>query len=169
MQELNHCFNIPLNSETKYCTLNENNECVEQYKLCSDYKGNDKNICESNIAYDLSKCSFDNGKCDVMEQVECSYYKRFLEKDDCESNNDYLGNKKCVYSNYQCVLLLNSNLFHLMLSSSSSFYVLFLVVFFHTISSKEILQQIQTWFWCLWNFVSIYEHITVSTDTSVSY
>ena len=34
-QEENHCFYIILNDEKKYCTLNENNECVEQYKECS--------------------------------------------------------------------------------------------------------------------------------------
>ena len=102
-QEFDHCFLINLADEEKYCTLNENNECVEQFKECSGYKGDDINICESNIPYDLTKCSFENGECNTMEKVECSSYKRFIEKEECEKYNDLLINKKCVFSDYQCI------------------------------------------------------------------
>ena len=101
-QEFSHCFNIPLSNEKKYCTLNEKNECVEQYKECSDYKGNDKTICESNISYDLRKCSYDNGSCNVLKEG-CSFYKNFLERDECEKNNEFLNYKKCIFSDYQCI------------------------------------------------------------------
>ena len=101
-QEFSHCFLITLSDEKKYCTLNENNECVEQYKECSDIKGSDKTICESNISYDLRKCSYDNGVCDVLKEG-CSFYKQYLERDECEKNNEFQTYKKCLFSNYQCI------------------------------------------------------------------
>lgn len=71
-------------------------ECVEQYKECSDIKGSDKTICESNISYDLRKCSYDNGVCDVLKEG-CSFYKQYLERDECEKNNENFKLIKSVY------------------------------------------------------------------------
>ena len=63
------CEYLSPRDATKICVL-INNQCIEQYKNCADYTGNDENICKSIKPLDeydyidySSKCEIENGNC----------------------------------------------------------------------------------------------------------
>lgn len=76
------CIEIHLQDPVKACVFSKN-ECIETYKICEDYNGNNKEICESiiptyqkddrnYIRYKL-KCVYENQQCKTKTK-SCSEY-----------------------------------------------------------------------------------------------
>ena len=80
-----------------------NNQYLESYKECSDYKENNEVICNSIIPIDKTKkCSFIGGKCQsIVKEKECSDMK----DSEYECFHYELGkeNMKCSFVNNKCV------------------------------------------------------------------
>ena len=98
-------YNIELSDEDKYC-LFKNDKCIETYRQCSNYQGSDDSICNSIITEDGGNCEYKNDAC-IDKIMECSDYTSILDNlgsRACEEDSypsDY--NKKCVFSNYNCL------------------------------------------------------------------
>ena len=94
-------YYIELDDKDKYC-LFKNNKCIETYRQCNNYQGNDESICNSIITEDGVNCEYKNDACiDII--MECSDYTSILDnlgsracEEDC-----YLPDfcKKCVFTN----------------------------------------------------------------------
>ena len=80
MQLLRLSESIILENNAKRCFY-YNNNCIEEYKSCNDYKGNDKNICESILIFDYNnkidvtkKCVYKDNQC-IKESKLCSEFQ----------------------------------------------------------------------------------------------
>ena len=101
------CSSIKLYNKTHYCLYRENKQCIEQYRICEDYKEKvDKDTCESIIPLDSTykKCIFDKDSECVTKKKECSDYKGKM-KDECETYYEPLDNVnfKCSFINNECI------------------------------------------------------------------
>ena len=74
-QSEKYCTNIYLTDSTLKCAY-INNKCIEQYKQCSDYNGNEKNICESIVVQNnpYRKCILLHDQYCQENDRECSEY-----------------------------------------------------------------------------------------------
>lgn len=69
LYEENRCEPIILDETNKYCLL-LNNSCIEQYKKCENYKGNNKTECESIFPSNRSDiCLFINNECIQKKKI----------------------------------------------------------------------------------------------------
>lgn len=100
------CSELSASDEGKNCVL-ENNQCVEKYIECENYKGNDKTICQEITPYisanSLYKCALNsNNRCtevlksceEAQTYSECNYINQVKER----ANNA----KGCIYQNGKC-------------------------------------------------------------------
>ena len=114
-----NCYKIVLKDQLKICVL-FNNSCVETFKTCEDYKGDDieQNVCESIITtyykdefYYLdykTKCVYEDNKC-TTKQKNCSEFKLIKELGSkgniqlCEFLITNDKNKKCIFYIDGCI------------------------------------------------------------------
>lgn len=103
------CLDYKASVDTKICAF-ENNKCVENsiYKYCSDYRGTNKEECESIKPYHIdtgatvdpsSKCVYTNEGC-VRKSKECGDATSETECSTIIPTND---KKQCVYINNKCI------------------------------------------------------------------
>ena len=94
---------------SKRCVLVDN-KCIEQYKQCENYEGNNREICESIKPYSeymkstdySSKCVLEEGKCIKKEKNSCSDYKPGDEYS-CIGIQLQDQLKACVYYEDKCI------------------------------------------------------------------
>lgn len=101
------------NFSSKVCSLDDNYNCIEKFKYCSDYNGTSSEECSSIIPYDEETNKKDPySKC-VYQYL---YYSRYKCVKDTKKCNEYTGtdsticskyhaenaNKKCVLKGNQC-------------------------------------------------------------------
>ena len=68
------CEKIELRDITKKCVFNENEQCVQENKVCSDYKsGQAAEYCTS-IVFDNKRCILEGGDC-IENYDKCEDYK----------------------------------------------------------------------------------------------
>ena len=84
-QSEEYCININLSDSNLKCAF-INNICIEQYKQCTDYSGNEKNVCESIVVKNNPY-----KKCTLVHDQDCQ--ERFKQ---C---SEYTGNsaRECTY------------------------------------------------------------------------
>lgn len=99
-----------LDKDYKKCIM-VNDKCTEQYLYCSDYVGNNKEICESILPYDESgsdvlyayKCVLDTKEGCIRKSKDCSEAKT---KNECDvifnSLRDEDDKKHCLFYNNIC-------------------------------------------------------------------
>ena len=102
----NVCKSIELSSEYLKCAFDDNNNCVQKEKECSEYKGDSQRYCERYAkSYDENKkCFYENNKC-VSKYIYCSAYEG-RDKTTCESIIPYdesTGNS--LYYHKKCSLI----------------------------------------------------------------
>ena len=106
----NYCHWLFSSDETKRCAY-INNKCIEHYKNCKDYTGNDSKECESIEPFDETnyepyfnkKCVFEEGKCIIKEKTSCSEYKSGYDKEACSMIQLKDENKICVLLADKCI------------------------------------------------------------------
>ena len=99
-----YCPLLATSNKLKRC-VSINNKCVEQYKKCEDYNGNNNKECESIEPYDENihytdyqkKCVFENKKCITKEKTSCSDYKLEGDKYSCVGIKLKDTKKVCVF------------------------------------------------------------------------
>ena len=81
-----YCNELPTSDESKICAF-VNGKCIENYGNCEDYKGKDKNVCESIYPYEeySKKCVLEGDKCIEKEKTSCSDYKSGEDEEYCQS------------------------------------------------------------------------------------
>lgn len=62
------CKNIKPSDSKKECIYYDGN-CIENYKTCEDYEGNNKLICERIYQFNGKKCLFDSAKCKSYQKI----------------------------------------------------------------------------------------------------
>ena len=103
------CLGCKASVDTKICAF-ENNKCVENsiYNYCSDYRGTNKEECESIKPYYIdtgvgvdpsSKCVYTNEGC-VRKTKECG---DATSETECSTIIPTDGNKQCIYINNKCI------------------------------------------------------------------
>ena len=98
--------------EKKMCVFVDN-KCIEEYKSCEDYDGEEtksKDVCESIILFntDLNidytkQCVFNEDTCEEKNLNECSDYISGKNKLYCTSINLSKDKRKCAFNNNNCV------------------------------------------------------------------
>lgn len=104
-----YCPLLATSNKLKRC-VSINNKCVEQYKKCEDYNGNNNKECESIEPYDENihytdyqkKCVFENKKCITKEKTSCSDYKLEGDKYSCVGIKLKDTKKVCVFIDNKC-------------------------------------------------------------------
>ena len=99
-------FCVNINSLDYQCTL-VNGNCVENhnYYSCSQYEGDDSNICESiNLYNPFKKCKLKDGICseEVKTRLSCSDYKTEQDSDYCNKIILDDKDKYCNLIGYEC-------------------------------------------------------------------
>ena len=103
------CQTIIPSDAKKQCIFKDNN-CIEIYRECSDYKGKDENECKSILLDGYKKCSMIDGECKESTVKECSeinfsqencneYHKQFYNTG-TEPNENIM---KCSFINGKCI------------------------------------------------------------------
>ena len=77
------CANAKPSDDKKECIF-YNGNCIENYKTCEDYQGNNKLICERIFQFNGKKCVFDSAKCKsykkICEEAENEEECKLIEK-----------------------------------------------------------------------------------------
>ena len=56
-------------TDSKRECIYHNSKCIENYKACEDYEGNNKLICENIVQFNGKKCVFDSVKCKSYQKI----------------------------------------------------------------------------------------------------
>ena len=99
-----YCEDLSPSDKSKRCAFVKN-KCIEQYYFCNDYKGKDKETCESIIPYEdfSKKCVLEGDNCVQKEKTSCSDYKPGEDNESCESIKLNDEKKTCVMLNGECL------------------------------------------------------------------
>lgn len=103
-----NCEFLKAKDSKKRC-LFFNDQCIEQYIHCEDYKENNKEICESILLYDLgetdiyNKCVLEGGKCITKERLcEDCIYSYGIHTFFCEGLKTSDNSKRCALVGSKC-------------------------------------------------------------------
>ena len=103
-----HCENIKLQDSKKAC-IYSNNKCIETFKTCEYYEGNEKDICESIIPRNYRsythKCVYEDNKC-TTKNILCFELKDIVEyklERICEDLEVTDPNKHCIVYIDKCI------------------------------------------------------------------
>ena len=105
------CKSKSLDSETYKCVYDSKEGCIQKPKECSEYQGNDYDICENELisSDENKKCFMENGKC-IAKYIFCTSYEG-NDKAICESIIPFKDKEtslkyshKCVFDNNKCVM-----------------------------------------------------------------